>query len=70
MVLQHAPFFAQVSPQPQIVRQHHRDVLAAIKARQPDKAARAVNDYLHKAQEMLLALFPRSSNDSSGKDGK
>ncbi len=60
----HAPFFAQVFPQAPIVRQHHREVLAAIKSRQPEKAARAVNDYLHKAQEMLNTLFPgRSRNE-------
>ena len=77
-VSSHAAFFAQVSPQALVVRQHHRDVLNAIKARQPDKAAKAVNDYLQKAQEMLMALFPARTRNSAGtstgaepaKDGK
>jgi GntR family transcriptional repressor for pyruvate dehydrogenase complex len=67
-VLSHAAFLAQVSPAPQVIRQHHRDVIAALKARQPDKAARAVNDYLAKAQEMLGVLFP--GRGRIGPDGK
>lgn len=77
-VQSHAAFFAQVSPQALVVRQHHRDVLNAIKSRQPDKAAKAVNDYLQKAQEMLMALFPARTRNNAGtstgaepaKDGK
>lgn len=76
-VQSHAAFFAQVSPQAEVVRNHHREVLAAVKTRQPDKAARAVNDYLQKAHEMLIALFPgrRTSAtevkaENPGKDSK
>ena len=64
-VQSHASFFAQVSPQALVVRQHHRDVLNAIKARQPEKAAKSVNDYLQKAQEMLMALFPARNRPSA-----
>ena len=70
-VQSHAAFFAQVSPPAQIVRQSQRDVLNAIKARQPDKAAKAVNDYLQKAQEMLSALFPgRTRSSAESKEAK
>jgi len=70
-VQSHAAFFAQVSPQAQVVRQHHREVLTAVKARQPEKAAAAVNDYLHKAQEMLSNLFPgRSRGEPSAGEAK
>lgn len=57
-VSSHAAFFAQVSPQAAVIRKHHKDVLAAVKAREGEKASKIVNDYLWKAQEMLTALFP------------
>lgn len=60
-VQSHAMFFSQVSPPAAVVRKHHRDVITAIKGHEPDKAAKAVNDYLFKAQEMLGALFPGKS---------
>ena len=60
-VQSHAVFFAQVSPPAAIIRKHHRDVIGAIKGREADKAAKAVNEYLYKAQEMLGALFPGRS---------
>lgn len=60
-VQSHAIFFAQVSPAGPVIRKHQRDVLNAIKAHEPDKASKAVNDYLYKAQEMLGALFPGRS---------
>jgi DNA-binding FadR family transcriptional regulator len=70
-VQSHAPFFAQVSPLAPVVRGHHREVLNAIKAHQPDKAAKAVNDYLYKAQEMLGQLFPGRIRGSVGhKEGQ
>jgi GntR family transcriptional repressor for pyruvate dehydrogenase complex len=70
-VQSHAPFFAQVSPLAPVVRGHHRDVLTAIKAHQPEKAAKAVNDYLYKAQEMLGTLFPGRGRSSGGsKEGQ
>lgn len=73
-VTSHAGFFAQVSPPAQVVRKHHRDVITAIRAREPEKAAKAVNDYLHKAQEMVTALFPNRprpvGGSSSGSDSK
>ena len=70
-VQSHAVFFAQVSPPAAVTRKHHRDVLNAIKAHEPDKAAKAVSDYLFKAQEMLSALFPsRSKNGAAPTDGK
>jgi DNA-binding FadR family transcriptional regulator len=49
-----------------VVRKHHRDVITAIKAREADKASKAVNDYLFKAQEMLGALFPGKSRIVGG----
>ena len=65
-VTSHAVFFAQVSPGAPVVRKHHRDVITAIKAREADKASKAVNDYLFKAQEMLGALFPGKSRIVGG----
>jgi DNA-binding FadR family transcriptional regulator len=70
-VQSHAPFFAQVCPLAAVVRAHHRDVILAVKAHQPDKAAKAVNDYLSKAQEMLGALFPgRIRATTAGQEGQ
>lgn len=60
-VMSHAVFFAQVSPAAAVIRKHHRDVIAAIKGREADKAAKAVNDYWYKAQEMVGAMFPGRS---------
>ncbi len=60
-VQSHAMFFAQVSPPAAVIRKHQRDVVNAIKAHEPEKASKAVNDYLYKAQEMLSALFPGRS---------
>lgn len=57
-VQSHAAFFAQVTPAPVVMRKCHRDVIAALKAREADKAGKAVNEYLLKAQEMLTSLFP------------
>jgi DNA-binding FadR family transcriptional regulator len=68
-VQSHAMFFAQVSPPAQVIRKHHRDVILAIRQHEADKAAKAVNDYLYKAQEMLGALFPGRSRIVTG-DGK
>jgi GntR family transcriptional repressor for pyruvate dehydrogenase complex len=64
-VQSHAAFFAQVSPQAPVVRGHHREVLNAVKARESQKAARAVNDYLYEAQKMLAALFPGRTRTSA-----
>jgi DNA-binding FadR family transcriptional regulator len=47
-----------------VIRKHHRDVGAAVRARKPDEAARVVNEYLLKAQEMVSALFPGRSKSS------
>jgi DNA-binding FadR family transcriptional regulator len=60
-VQSHAAFFAQVTPPPTVMRKCHRDVIAALKAREADKAGKAVNEYLLKAQEMLTSLFPARS---------
>lgn len=54
----HAMFFAQVSPPAAIIRKSQRDVLVALKARDPERAAKVVSDYLQKAQDMVSSLFP------------
>jgi GntR family transcriptional repressor for pyruvate dehydrogenase complex len=69
-VQSHAVFFAQVSPAAAVIRKHHRDVLNAIKAHEPDKAAKAVSDYLFKAQEMLGVLFPGRTKAGAGSADK
>ena len=63
-VQSHAAFFAQVSPPATIIRKHHRDVIAALRARKPDEASRVVNEYLLKAQELVTSMFPGRSKSS------
>lgn len=55
-VLSHAPFFVQISHTPAAIRKHHRDVLKALRNREADRAAEAVDLYLSKGQELLAAL--------------
>ncbi len=56
-VLSHAQFFAQISEQPAAIRKHHREVIKAVRERDADKAAQAVDQYLSKGQQMLSSLF-------------
>jgi GntR family transcriptional repressor for pyruvate dehydrogenase complex len=70
-VLSHAPFFTQISQAPQAIRKHHRDVIRALRAREPDKVAALVDEYLSKGQELLSSLFPpmQQASASSGAGG-
>ena len=65
-VTSHAVFFAQVSLGHPWCASITAMFITAIKAREADKAAKAVNDYLFKAQEMLGALFPGKSRIVGG----
>ncbi|HEU5058044.1 MAG TPA: FCD domain-containing protein, partial [Kofleriaceae bacterium] len=44
---------------PEVVRAHHRRLLAAIEAARPDDAVEAVDDYMLRGAEHVLALFER-----------
>ena len=59
----HATFFAQVTPPAAVQRKCHRDVLAGLKAKDPEKTGKAVSEYLQQAQQMLSVLL--STLDSS-----
>lgn len=60
-VMSHAPFFAQISQPPAVVRKHHHDVIKALQGRDADRAVEAVDQYLSKGQELLAALFPAAN---------
>src|SRR5260370_160016 len=49
----YAPFFAQFNPPPAAVREHHRELLKAVAAHQPDRAAELADGYLAKGIEQL-----------------
>ncbi|MCS6915831.1 MAG: FadR/GntR family transcriptional regulator [Myxococcales bacterium] len=66
-VMSHAAFFTQLSQPPAIIRKHHREVIEALRARDAERAAEAVDQYLSKGQELLATLFPaHKSNPSNG----
>ena len=52
-----------MTPPAAVQRKCHRDVLAGLKAKDPEKTGKAVSEYLQQAQQMLSVLL--STLDSS-----
>jgi fatty acid metabolism transcriptional regulator FadR len=53
----YAPLLAHVTIAPEVVREHHRRLLAAVEARHADDAMAAVEDYMSRGAEHVLALL-------------
>jgi GntR family transcriptional regulator, transcriptional repressor for pyruvate dehydrogenase complex len=60
-VMSHAPFFAQISQPPAVIRKHHHEVIKALQARDAGRAEEIVDQYMSKGQELLAALFPAAN---------
>jgi GntR family transcriptional repressor for pyruvate dehydrogenase complex len=68
-VLSHLPFFVQISQPPAQMRKHHRDIIAALRARDADRAAEEVDLYLAKGQELLSTLYAGVGQTASNANG-
>jgi GntR family transcriptional repressor for pyruvate dehydrogenase complex len=55
-VRSYMPVLSNLAPSPEAVRKHHRDVIAAVKAKDPERAVRAADDYLKSGAEMAARL--------------
>jgi GntR family transcriptional repressor for pyruvate dehydrogenase complex len=53
----YAPLLSHVTVSPAVVRVHHRELLAAIDGQRPDDAVAAVEDYMTRGAEHVLALL-------------
>jgi GntR family transcriptional repressor for pyruvate dehydrogenase complex len=65
----HAAFFAQVTPAASVQRKCHRDVIAGLKAKDPERTGKAVSDYMSQAQQMLTALLQALSSSTDKAPG-
>ena len=54
-VSSYAEFFAGFVPPPVAMRSHHREILRAMRARDPERAGHAADEHLRRAAEQVLA---------------
>ncbi|MCB9559582.1 MAG: FadR family transcriptional regulator [Kofleriaceae bacterium] len=58
-VRSYMPMLSNLAPSGEAVRRHQRDVIAALKARDPERAARSADEYLRSGAEMAARLGGR-----------
>jgi len=58
-VRSYMPMLSNLAPSPEVVRKHHRELIAAVKARDVEKAMRAADEYLRSGAELAARLGGR-----------
>jgi GntR family transcriptional regulator, transcriptional repressor for pyruvate dehydrogenase complex len=58
-VRSHMPVLSNLAPSADLVRRHHRELIAALRGRDPDKAMRIADEYLRAGAEMAARLSAR-----------